>query len=660
MVRAQICIFFPNNYAYFSRTGIFFSLMEIHQILKQYWGYDVFRPLQEDIINSALEGNDTLALLPTGGGKSLCFQVPALAKEGICLVVSPLIALMKDQVENLQKKGIKAITVNSSMHKREIDIALDNCVYGDFKFLYLSPERLETDIFKERVKKMNVNLIAVDEAHCISQWGYDFRPSYLKINELREILPNVPVIALTATATKKVVDDIQAKLKFKKPNVLQKSFERKNLAYVVIKEEDKIKRLLAIVNKVKGSGIVYVRNRKKTQETANELRKNKIPADFYHAGLDPKTRSIKQENWINNKSRVMVATNAFGMGIDKPDVRFVVHLDLPDSPEAYFQEAGRGGRDEKKAYAVLLYNDADKTNLEQNVLSSFPTINEIKKVYDALGNYFSLAVGSGEGVPFEFDISDFSTKYNLTAVTVYSALKFLEKENYIASTENFNRAASLNILVSNEELYKFRVANILHDEFLKVLLRSYGGLFEGYVNINENDIAKRTGKSREEVIKELHLLQNLNLISYFPQNNLPQITFTQPRFASKDVRLSKENYELIKRQAVARIHAVIKYVSDNHICRSKALLRYFGETDTGSCGICDVCLERNKLDISEADFEKLILLIKETVTSKNLTLDSLVENIPGFAAEKVIKVARWLIDSESIILDEENRLSAIN
>jgi ATP-dependent DNA helicase RecQ len=394
------------------------------EILEKYWGFKNFRPLQEEIINAVLNGKDTLALLPTGGGKSICFQVPAMLKEGICIVVSPLIALMKDQVDNLLNKGIKAIAITSSMHKREIDIALDNCIHGNIKFLYLSPERLETEIVQVRLQKMNISLIAIDEAHCISQWGYDFRPSYLKIELLRELLPKTPVLALTATATKEVVKDIQEKLHFKKENVFQESFERKNVAYIVLNEEDKLARLLKLATNVKGTGIVYVRNRKTTQDIANYLISNQLSADFYHAGLDTKTREQKQNNWIQNKTRIIVCTNAFGMGIDKPDVRFVAHIDLPDSLEAYFQEAGRAGRDGKKSFAVLLYNASDKINLERNIELNFPTIDEIRQTYQALANYYQIATGAGLGTTYNFDITAFCDNYKLQAITVFNSLKF--------------------------------------------------------------------------------------------------------------------------------------------------------------------------------------------------------------------------------------------
>ena len=407
-----------------------------NDILKQYWGFDSFRPLQEDIIQSVLDGKDTLALLPTGGGKSICFQVPALVKEGICIVISPLIALMKDQVYNLQKRGIAAVAIFSGMHYKDIDRILDNCIYGNTKLLYLSPERLTSDLVRERIKKMKVSLIAVDEAHCISQWGYDFRPPYLQIAEIREYLPKVPIMALTATATPEVVKDIQEKLEFKRGEVFQQSFLRENLAYVVLEEEGKMEKLFKVLTGVRGSGLVYVRNRRKTKEIAMFLKKYRITADYYHAGLTNEERSQKQEAWINDKIRIIVATNAFGMGIDKPDVRVVVHMDLPDSLEAYFQEAGRAGRDGQKSYAVLLYNQGDKLDLERRFELSFPPLKEVRLTYQALGSYLQLAVGSGEGESYDFDLVEFSRVYGFSTVKTFNCLKVLERAGWIALSES--------------------------------------------------------------------------------------------------------------------------------------------------------------------------------------------------------------------------------
>ncbi len=628
----------------------------IQQILTKYWGFTKFRSLQEDVINEVIAGRDVLALLPTGGGKSVCFQVPALAREGICIVVSPLIALMKDQVDGLKAKGIKAMAITSAMTRSEIDIALDNCAYGDYKFLYVSPERLGTELFKARVKKMKVNFIAVDEAHCISQWGYDFRPSYTKIAELRDLVPKVPVLALTATATPEVAKDIQKKLLFKKENLLQASFERKNLAYIVLKEEDKLARLLKICNRVKGTGIVYVRNRKKTQEIASYLKANKISADFYHAGLNPKMREQKQNAWTGNKCRVMVCTNAFGMGIDKPDVRFVAHMDLPDCPEAYFQEAGRAGRDEKKSYATLLYNEGDRLELEHNMETSFPPVDEIKKCYQSLSNYLKLAVGSGEGESFEFDISDFSKTYELNTLRVFSALKFLEREGYITLTEALFSPSRIHFAVNKEELYKFQVANQKYDDFIKMLLRSYSGTFEQFTPISENELARRSSSSRETVISYLKYLDKMQILSYVPQTELPQVIFNQARLDAKSVLISKENYTERKKQSAARMEQVLSYAGSSHKCRSQFLLAYFGEKDAYRCGICDVCLERNKLELSDLEFEEINVQFSAILEKKNTGLQDLVASVKNFREEKSLKVAQWLLDSGAISYDSKNKL----
>ncbi|MFI5164070.1 MAG: ATP-dependent DNA helicase RecQ, partial [Bacteroidia bacterium] len=616
--------------------------MIIQQILLKYWGYSQFRPLQEEIINSVIAGNDTLALMPTGGGKSICFQIPALMKEGICIVISPLIALMKDQVENLKTKGIKAIAITSAMNKTEIDVAFENCAYGDYKFLYLSPERLETELARARIRKMNVNLIAVDEAHCISQWGYDFRPSYLKIAEIRDLHPKVPVLALTATATPEVAKDIQQKLFFKKENLLRKSFERKNLAYYVIHEEDKMKYLLKIATKNKGTGIVYVRNRKKTQEVANELNRKNISADYYHAGLSANIRDEKQDGWINNKSRVIVSTNAFGMGIDKPDVRFVVHLDLPDCLEAYFQEAGRAGRDEKKSYAVLLYNDSDKIDAEHNLKMSFPAMDDIRKTYQALANYFQVPVGSGQGSTFDFDINDLCAKYNLNSLTVFNSLKFLEKEGYLVLSDAFYQPSRIHFLFNKEQLYKFQVEHPAFDELIKLLLRSYSGVFDNYAKISEQDISKRIGKTFEETQKKLKELEQLQVLSYHPQTEMPQLTFLAERTDAKNIHISKENLQKQKEKAGERMAWMVHYAESKTKCRSQMLLSYFGETDSYRCGICDFCLQRNKLELSNLEFENVTEQLKNILSKKTLALTELVNAVKNSQEDKTIKVVQWL------------------
>lgn len=630
--------------------------MDIHQILIKYWGHKAFRPLQEDIINSVLTGNDTLALLPTGGGKSICFQVPALAKEGICIVISPLIALMKDQVENLVKRGIKAAAIFSGMTAREIDITLDNCVYGDYKFLYVSPERIETELFKARLEKMNVNLFAIDESHCISQWGYDFRPSYLNIVKLREYKPNVPFLALTATATNDVVKDIQEKLEFKKENVLQKSFERKNIAYVVIYEEDKLKRLLKILSKIKSTSIVYVGTRKKTKDIAQFLIRNGVSADYYHAGLTNQERSNKQNNWINNQTRVIVSTNAFGMGIDKPDVRSVVHLDLPNSLEAYFQEAGRAGRDEEKAYAVLLIEQVDRLELEKQIINSFPDIETIKTVYQALANYFQIPIGSALNESYFFDINTFSTQYNLPVFTVFNCLKFLEKEGYILLSEAHYNPSRIKIELNKNELYEFQVKNPNIDVFIKTILRSHTGLFEEFVKIDEFDLAKKLKTTRDKIEKMLDYLLHLHVISYTKQTNLPQITYLTPRLESTTLYISKEHYSERKKVAITKMESVIYYAYSKHKCRSQILLSYFGENDSYRCGVCDVCLERNKLELSDIEFSSVSDQIKKILAEQHLTINALVNKITGVREDKVIKVIQWLTENDKIIYNNKNLL----
>jgi len=630
--------------------------LTIQQILTKYWGYSAFRPMQEDIIRSVLGGEDILALLPTGGGKSLCYQVPAMAKDGLCLVISPLIALMKDQVENLNKRGIKAIAVYSGMNSYEIKIALENAVFNkEVKLLYLSPERLMTSLFREHLKRMNVSLIAVDEAHCVSQWGYDFRPPYLKIAEIRKYLPNIPILALTATATPEVVADIQKKLEFKKSNVIQVSFERKNLSYFVKKDENKLSTLLKIVNKNKGTGIIYVRNRKKTREISDYLTKNNISSDFYHAGLDPASRDKKQSAWKNNEKRVMVCTNAFGMGIDKPDVRFVVHLDLPDCIEAYFQEAGRAGRDEKKAFAVLLYENADVLDAYKNFESSFPEKKIIKKVYNCLGSFYQLAIGSGADTTYVFNISEFCEQYNLPYQIAFNSLKFLEKEGYIVLSDAFNDASKLHIIADNQSLYKFQLANPKYDPFIKLLLRMYSGPFTDFVKIDENDIGRKMNSDTVNVVKMLNDLVKLNVLFYEPRSNLPKITFSCERLHDNDLLLSDENYKNIKQNALLRLDAITEYVSSNTKCRNQFLLTYFGEKNSKRCGICDVCLERNQLGLTEFEFDTIVEAVRPLISEQALSYDEIISLVKKISEENLIKVLRWLVDNDKIQLDKNRK-----
>lgn len=624
--------------------------MTIQQILKHYWNHDAFRPLQEEIIQSVLLGSDTLALLPTGGGKSICFQVPALAKQGICIVVSPLIALMKDQVENLKAKGIEATAIVSGMSKREVDIALDNCVYSGVKFLYLSPERLLSDLVRERISYMNVNLLAVDEAHCISQWGYDFRPPYLHIADLRELHPDVPVLALTATATSDVCDDIQQKLLFKRPNIYRKSFERKNISYVVQNEENKLRKLLDIARGVKGSGIVYVRSRKETAEVAKFYNQNGFHADFYHAGLTMEQRSARQENWMNNKTRIIVATNAFGMGIDKPDVRFVIHKDMPESLEAYYQEAGRAGRDEHKAYAVLLYNYADRINSEKKLLTNFPSVDEIKLVYHHLGSYFQLAYGTGEGISFDIDLGDFCARYKLDPNKTLKALKFLEQDEYLAFNESVFLPSRFRFEVQNEKLYNFQIQNSAWDPFIKTLLRSYGGSFENYVRLREFDIARRSNLSVQQVIEGLKQLQELGILNYLQQTDLPQVTYLRPRLQNNELIINKRYIDERKAIYLKKLEAVFAY-AEHKKCRSQMLLAYFDEDNADKCGICDVCLEEKRQKNLAETADNITDEIAHLLSVDALSIDDLLSALKNGTEKDRIETIRLLLDAGKIKTD---------
>ncbi len=620
------------------------------EILKKYWGFDNFRPLQADIVQSVLDGKDTLALLPTGGGKSICFQVPAMVMDGICIVVSPLIALMKDQVENLKAKVIEAIAIYAGMGKREIDILLDNCIYGKIKFLYLSPERLLSEIVKERISYMNVNLIAIDEAHCISQWGYDFRPPYLKIKDLRNILPGKPILALTATATAFVKKDIMEKLEMQNTKIFVKSFIRSNLSYVVFDLDDKHKKLIEIINNVKGSGLVYVRNRRETAEIANFLQRNGIVAEFYHAGIEKELRFKKQEDWKNDVIRVMVATNAFGMGIDKPNVRFVIHVDLPESLEAYYQEAGRAGRDEHRAFAVLLANKSDQLILQAKYADSFPSVSEIKKVYHYLGSYYQLAYGAGEGVSFEFDVVDFCKKFNLSLIKTLSALKFLEHDGYLVLSENIFLQSRLMFLASHEDVYRFQIENAVYDLFIKTIQRSYGGAFDGYVKIKESDLSNRLKISYQEVVKHLNVLQKLEIISYLPQTDQPQLQFILPRadqlHLDIDVRYIKLRQEILMNQ----IKAVLEYSSTNK-CRSIQLLAYFGEVNADKCEFCDVCLAERKLAEAAQIDDRIDFEITTLLHAQHYNLDDLVSQLVVGRDDQKIERIRELLDAGKIKYD---------
>lgn len=629
-------------------------MSEFQQILTKYWGYTSFRPMQEEIIESVARGKDTLGLMPTGGGKSVTYQVYSLSKPGICLVITPLIALMKDQVENLNEKGIKALAIYSGMTAPEIKIALDHAAWGNYKFLYLSPERITTDRFQERINQLDVNLIAVDEAHCISQWGYDFRPSYLRIAELRKMLPDVPVLAVTATATSRVIEDIQFQLKFKTKNVLHTSYYRSNLIYLVRDEEDKVNYLLKAVQKAKGSGIVYVRSRKQTREICDLFQKNKISADYYHAGLSSKIRSERQENWKNGKCRVIVSTNAFGMGIDKADVRFVIHLESPDSVEAYFQEAGRAGRDGKKAYSVLLFNNSDKIKLQKNVAKSFPEPEAIKRVYESICNFYQVAVGFGKDQIFEFSMGLFASRFSLQITEVYNSLKILQREGYLELTDELDNPSKVYFKVDRDELYKFQVANADFDGFIKLLLRSYTGLFTNYVSVDEKLLAQRANISPDTVYQFLTRLRTQKIIDFIPQKKTPFIIFSKERIDMDRLKISKENYLDRKHDYLQRIEAMIHYASSGHKCRSQLLLEYFGEMDSVRCGKCDVCMARNELNVSSYEFDAISEKIQK-VLAKPCFYEELIQQIDG-KEETVVKIIRWLLENEKIFYRVDNRM----
>lgn len=570
--------------------------MTIRQILQQFWGYDTFRPLQEEVVKTVLSQQDCLVLMPTGGGKSICFQVPALALPGVCIVVTPLIALMRDQVEQLRKRGIPAAAIHSGMHYREIDTTLDNCIYGTTKFLYVSPERLLTEIMIERTKQMNVCLLAIDEAHCISAWGYDFRPPYLRIAEFRALIPTTPVIALTASATPEVQTDIQDKLAMRAPVVFRQTFARPNLSYSAILEENKQTRLLKVLNNVPGTAIIYVRSRKQTEQLAAWLVRQQIPADFYHAGLDARQRATKQDAWLNDKCRVMVATNAFGMGIDKPGVRVVIHLEVPDTLEAYYQEAGRAGRDGQKAYAVMLYNKADLATLEYRTEQQYPPIEFLKRVYQALANYTAVPVGSGQFSDYDFDLAAFTSTFKLPTQETHYALKILAHEGFIDLSEAYFHPSKLVFTLDNRQLYEFQVMNPTLDPFIKLILRMYGGeVFTDFIQISEPALARAFMIDQREIMTMLDHLHERNVIVYDKQKEKPQLTFLTPRIHADQLPLNGFELEQTKQRALAKVRAAIHYAQHETQCRTRLIQSYFGEETNLACGICDNCLKQKKL-----------------------------------------------------------------
>lgn len=622
------------------------------EILKQYWGYDSFRDLQEEIITSIGEGKDTLGLMPTGGGKSITFQVPALAQEGICIVITPLIALMKDQVQNLRKREIKALAIYSGMTRQEILTALENCIFGNYKFLYISPERLYTEIFRTKLRSMKVSMITVDESHCISQWGYDFRPAYLKIAEIRELLPEVPVLALTATATPEVVTDIQARLKFREGNVFRMSFERKNLAYIVRKTDNKTKELLYILQRISGSAIIYVRNRRRTKEITELLMNEGITADFYHAGLDNAVKDLRQKRWQSGEVRVMVATNAFGMGIDKPDVRIVLHLDLPDSPEAYFQEAGRAGRDGEKAYAVILYSKSDKTTLHKRVVDTFPDKEYILNVYEHLQYYYQMAMGDGFQCIREFNLEEFCRKFKYFPVPVDSALKILTQAGYLEYTDEQDNSSRILFTIRRDELYKLREMGKEAEALIQSILRSYTGVFTDYAYISEESLAIRTGLTRQQIYNILVTLTKRRIVDYIPRKKTPYIIYTRERLELRFLHIPPSVYEERKARYEARIKAMEEYVTTENICRSRMLLRYFGEKNEHNCGQCDVCLSKHATDnLSEESYEEVKRQILDLLSHSPLTPAETADQIKA-EKEDIGQVIRYLLDEGELKMQD--------
>lgn len=626
-----------------------------HKILKEYWGYDEFRPLQEDIIKSVSQGKDTLGLMPTGGGKSLTFQVPTMAMEGLCLVVTPLIALMKDQVDNLRSRNIKALAVYSGMTRQEILTTLENAIFGDYKFLYVSPERLATQLFLSKLKDMNVCMLVIDESHCISQWGYDFRPSYLKIAEVRQHIPDVPVLALTATATPEVIDDIQNQLHFEKKNVFKKSFERSNLAYIVKTTENKEEELLHIIERVKGSGIIYVRSRQKTKELSDWLAKQGISVDYFHAGLSHAEKNRKQAEWKENKTRIIVCTNAFGMGIDKPDVRFVVHTDLPNSIEEYFQEAGRAGRDGNKSYATVLYNKQDSTKLKKRIKNEFPEKDFILHVYDSLAYFFQIAEGYGVGRMYDFSIQQFCATYKLPILPTHNALRILDLAGYIEYTDEIDNRSRLMFTVYRDDLYSYNFDK-KYEQLTNTILRLYTGIFTNYATINEAEIALRINTSRTNVYEMLKALSKRDILDYIPHKKTPLIAYKQARMDTRYLVIPRVVNEERKERFEKRILAMSHYAEQVEECRSQLLLTYFGEKNAGECGHCDVCISKRKNGLNNNIFEDLSIQIKDMLhDEKEDSIENIIQKLSKYPLQTVIDALRFMVD-RGVLIQELNKI----
>ena len=630
------------------------------EVLKKYWGYEAFRPLQEEIILSVLAKKDTLALMPTGGGKSICFQVPSLTNEGICLVISPLIALMKDQVANLKKKNIPALSIYSGMNFHEVKRTLQNAAYGNFKFLYVSPERLETELFLEFLPLIKLNLIAVDEAHCISQWGYDFRPSYLHIATIREYSPETPVLALTASATLEVQKDICEKLLFRKGyQSFHQSFERPNLSYSAFNLTSKQSKLLSILKKVSGTGIVYCKTRKRTKEVAEMLTMNSVNTDYYHAGLSAEERNKKQDDWINNKTRIIACTNAFGMGIDKPDVRTVIHYDVPDALENYYQEAGRAGRDGKKSYAVLLFNDTELSDLKNKVSKRFPSIEVARKIYGALCNFFQLPSGKGEGLSYDFDINTFVKNFKLDAFTVNSVLKILEQEELINYSEEFFSPPTVVFTTDKNTLNRFEKSHPKYDAIVKGLLRSYDGIFDFPSIINENQLAKFIQMNNKKLVQLLIELKGLGMIDYVPQKEKPQIYFIQNRVKPDDLYINEQNVLKRKKAFEKRLDAMVDFTTNEVRCRSKMIGAYFNDTKISACGICDNCLKNKKITITTEEFNTISGLIKKEIFQHPISPSDLFRKLTSFRENKIWKVLTFLQEENVISINSEGLIKGI-
>ena len=628
----------------------------MHEVLNKYWGFAAFRPLQEEIILSILSGKDTLAVLPTGGGKSLCYQIPGMIHPGLCLVVSPIIALMKDQVYQLTRRGIKAFALVSGMSQRERMLILDNCLYNKVKFLFVSPERLETELFKARLSDLTVNLLAVDEAHCISQWGYDFRPPYLRIAEVRKQLSGIPVLALTASATVKVREDIMDKLHFKAPNIFRSGIQRPALKYMVLQEDNKLQRLAELLEQTDGSALVYVRSRRKTRQVAEWLKGGGFNASFYHAGLDAKERQAGQEAWTKGKIRIMVCTNAFGMGIDKADVRLVAHLDLPESLEAYYQEAGRAGRDGKKAYAVLLIEPKDLHDIEAILSQRFPPTDILKKIYRAIGHFLDVPLGSGQFESYDFDLNAFCGRFKFDFMQSFYAIKLLEQEAYLTLSDRLELSSRVHITQNNREVYTYEVNNPAFEPLLKFLLRNYPGIFSQMTRINERQIGRNLKMHEEEIVKQLKRLEQEELLDYEIAKNKPQLTFMGERIPDKNVSI---NESLMKQRKTAyreRLQAMNAYATGRHKCRSQVLAAYFGESTAPRCGQCDVCTASGKLHMDAMLFDQILESLEEKLSAYALDENSLIEQLPDYSKEDVLSIIRWLLDQKMLQYNESNQL----